>query len=564
MKLLHFTWSCLLFLALVDAHKILVWPAEWSHWINMKIIIEELHARNHTIHVMQSSAYTDFLTDDFKKVTFIPFESNYQSGFHLESHDRVIQKTKLGKAEDMTLWSRAFATASFWMEQLSMRNRQCETLLSSKTIMDGLNETNYDLILADPSVPCGELLAAKLRKPFVYSVRTLPAEMHFIMSQTPVPIAYVPMINTAYSDKMDLLQRTWNMMNYVVQYAAVKTIMGYQMDPIVHKYVDPKKGYLDIVSESSMWLIRTDFSFEYPRPMMPNMQFIGGFHCKEAKPITDQLVADWVDGATDGLVIFSMGSMVSEMSEEKANIIAETFASLKKYNLRFLWRYKTEKRPSKLDPENTLIQDWIPQNDVMGHANTKLFITHGGTNGLYEAIFHAVPMLGLPLLVDQYDNMLRITDRGAGEKLDITTLSPPEFEEKILQVIAGQNYKEAVSNMSRLHRLKQNHPLDTAIFNIEYVIETDGALNLRTQSHNLAWYQYFLIDSICLIGFTLLAAVFLQRQVSRLTQRLRSHTKPINVINTTPQSTATTNGHANGAIKKQANGHANGHYRKLD
>ena len=85
-------------------------------------------------------------------------------------------------------------------------------------------------------------------------------------------------------------------------------------------------------------------------------------------------------------------------------------------------------------------------------------------------------------------------------------------------MIAGQNYKEAVSNMSRLHRLKQNHPLDTAIFNIEYVIETDGALNLRTQSHNLAWYQYFLIDSICLIGFTLLAAVFLQRQVSRLTQ----------------------------------------------
>ena len=69
--------------------------------------------------------------------------------------------------------------------------------------------------------------------------------------------------------------------------------------------------------------------------------------------------------------------------------------------------------------------------------------------------------------------------------------------------------------MSRLHRLKQNHPLDTAIFNIEYVIETDGALNLRTQSHNLAWYQYFLIDSILLICFTLLGAVFLQRQLSR-------------------------------------------------
>ena len=81
----------------------------------------------------------------------------------------------------------------------------------------------------------------KLRKPFVYSVRTLPAEMHFVMSQTPVPVAYVPMINTAYSDKMNLFQRTWNMINYIVQYTAVTTIMSYQMDPIVHKYVDPQK-----------------------------------------------------------------------------------------------------------------------------------------------------------------------------------------------------------------------------------------------------------------------------------------------------------------------------------
>ena len=29
--------------------------------------------------------------------------------------------------------------------------------------------------------------------------------------------------------------------------------------------------------------------------------------------------------------------------------------------------------------------------------------------------------------------------------------------------------------MSRLHRMKQNHPLDVAIYHIEYVIETEGA-----------------------------------------------------------------------------------------
>ena len=72
---------------------------------------------------------------------------------------------------------------------------------------------------------------------------------------------------------------------------------------------------------------------------------------------------------------------------------------------------------------------------MIGHNHTKLFITHGGTNGLYEAIFHAVPMLGLPLLVDQYDNMLRITDRGAGKTLDITKLEHNIFKDSINEYV---------------------------------------------------------------------------------------------------------------------------------
>ena len=47
-----------------------------------QIIIEELHRRNHTIHVMQSSAYTDFLKDDFDKVTFIPFNVSFKCKYH--------------------------------------------------------------------------------------------------------------------------------------------------------------------------------------------------------------------------------------------------------------------------------------------------------------------------------------------------------------------------------------------------------------------------------------------------------------------------------------------------
>ena len=56
-----------------------------------------------------------------------------------------------------------------------------------------------------------------------------------------------------------------------------------------------------------------------------------------------------------------------------------------------------------------------------------------GTNGLYEAIYHGVPMLGLPLLVDQFDNMLRVSERGAGLYMDITKLTEEDLYHTILE-----------------------------------------------------------------------------------------------------------------------------------
>ena len=45
--------------------------------------------------------------------------------------------------------------------KFKMRKKQCETLMASNATLEKLNHTDYDLVLADPSVPCGELLAAK-------------------------------------------------------------------------------------------------------------------------------------------------------------------------------------------------------------------------------------------------------------------------------------------------------------------------------------------------------------------------------------------------------------------
>ena len=78
---------------------------------------------------------------------------------------------------------------------------------------------------------------------------------------------------------------------------------------------------------------RTDFAFEYPRPLMPNVKFIGGFHCKDAQALErpnspeSSNLNKWVEGATDGLIVFSMGSMVRSMHQSKSEMIARHHGS---------------------------------------------------------------------------------------------------------------------------------------------------------------------------------------------------------------------------------------------
>jgi hypothetical protein len=39
------------------------------------------------------------------------------------------------------------------------------------------------------------------------------------------------------------------------------------------------------MGKAEMWLIRSYWDMEFPRPTLPNIDFVGGLHCKPAKPL---------------------------------------------------------------------------------------------------------------------------------------------------------------------------------------------------------------------------------------------------------------------------------------
>ena len=42
---------------------------------------------------------------------------------------------------------------------------------------------------------------------------------------------------------------------------------------------------LETMGKADFWLFRSYWDFEYPCPLLPNVEFIGGLHCKPAKPL---------------------------------------------------------------------------------------------------------------------------------------------------------------------------------------------------------------------------------------------------------------------------------------
>ncbi|KAM8898524.1 LOW QUALITY PROTEIN: UDP-glucuronosyltransferase 2B1-like [Spinachia spinachia] len=172
---------------------------------------------------------------------------------------------------------------------------------------------------------------------------------------------------------------------------------------LLQRHFPPGTDLPSLELAADIWLVRMDFVFEFPRPTMPNVVYIGGFQCKPSNPLPVELEAFMQSSGEHGVVVMSLGTFVSAVNRQATEAIAAAFAQLPQ---KVVWRFVGE--PLSLG-NNTLLVDWLPQRDLLGHPKTRAFVAHGGTNGTYEAIYHGVPVLGLPLLFDRVVEAKSIT-----------------------------------------------------------------------------------------------------------------------------------------------------------
>jgi glucuronosyltransferase len=66
-------------------------------------------------------------------------------------------------------------------------------------------------------------------------------------------------------------------------------------------------------------------------------------------------------------------------------------------------------------PKNIMVKPFLPQQSILAHPKTRMFFTHAGNNGLLESINNRVPMVGLPIYLNQEDNLNILIERGVAE-----------------------------------------------------------------------------------------------------------------------------------------------------
>ncbi|XP_040017512.1 UDP-glucuronosyltransferase 2C1 isoform X2 [Gasterosteus aculeatus] len=500
--------------------KILVFPLDGSHWVNMKVIIEELHARGHEITVVRPSD-SWYITEKSPFYTSVTISS--PGGFNQKYFEAFLARQLEIRLQGRhgSFWSKIWTKIQIErlvVEQFSQFHKGMSEIavqmLEDENLMQSFLEAKYDVVLTDPGVGVGAMLARRLQVPLVFNVRwTIQGEAHFLMA--PSPLSYIPFTSTELTDKMTFPQRIKNVLSYNLGMYTMSCITEPYYKPVVKKHFGLDVDYSTFFLDADIWLMRNDFVFEFPRPTMPNIIYISGFQCKPPKPLPADL-EEFVQGSGDhGVVMMTLGTLVGELPQDIAEEIAAAFAQLPQ---KVVWRYVGQ-RPANLG-NNTLLVNWLPQKDLLGHPKTRVFVTHGGTNGVQEAIYHGVPVVGLPLFFDQPDNLSRIKAKGGAVILDIAELDRHVFADALQAALYNSSYRENMQRLSRLSRDKPMKPLDQAVFWIEYVIRHKGARHLTTQSTKMSWFVYKSLDVIAALLAVILLVTFTCISIAGLLWRI--------------------------------------------
>lgn len=155
--------------------------------------------------------------------------------------------------------------------------------------------------------------------------------------------------------------------------------------------------------------------------------------------------------AHDGFIYMNLGTIVSSslLSDDAVRSIFNVFSRLP---YKILWKFERNDILPKYP--NIFTSKWIPQQSVLGknlsiffarlqikrnlfaaRPNAKLFIYQGGMQSTEEVIHYGVPIVGIPMFIDQIFRIKKLVSHGVGRMLEFNKYDEETFRDAVNDVL---------------------------------------------------------------------------------------------------------------------------------
>ncbi|XP_043654122.1 UDP-glycosyltransferase UGT5-like isoform X2 [Drosophila teissieri] len=294
------------------------------------------------------------------------------------------------------------------------------------------------------------------------------------LAGNPAPSLNEPISQIGYSRDYSIVSRIRNwlhineekLMEYLIilpaQLRVFKKFFGYSTEK-----------FYELRGRFSLILVNNHFSLGKVRSNVPNLIEVGGIHLSQRPEPCDESLQKFMDDAEHGVIYFSLGQDIMQ---------------------RVVWKNELFKMPNISD--NIYALDAVPQRQILAHSNVRLFITNGGLLSVIEAVDSGVPILGLPVFFDQFNNLRRAQLKGMAEVLDINQLDVDTLVKTIIELIENPKYALNANKISMTFKDRPMSPLDTAVWWTEYALRNRDISHIRLDVEEIPLIHYYRIDSI--------------------------------------------------------------------
>jgi len=340
-----------------------------------------LSRRGHESHFILSDGYSidSKMADQAKEANISLFKYVRTRTNTGETMEEIVEQFAANMITSKASFADMHNMSVFWTPLLAM-----ELLQENEPLVEKLHSAGFDMAVIDSTFGSKQfyMLAHRLGIPWI-SYTDYPNAWTMKVPWLP---SFVPGQFSSQTEKMNFLGRIWNALISIIVVLKEKAV------PIPQTIINEYQKYgafnsvEELVAKSKFWLLTRDATLDYAKPLMPHMTDVGGLTTEPAKKLPGD-IQSFLDGAEDGVIVVSFGSMLSRFPDILLKKFLEAFNRIERH--RIIWRLSNVSSEFQI-PDFIRPVRWLPQNDILAHPKVKLFITHSGNNGQFEALYHGV------------------------------------------------------------------------------------------------------------------------------------------------------------------------------